>query len=158
MDVTLTAALITGLCTILAPIITLFLKNEIETKRYQTISKNRRNALKGIWKGYVYQRSPVPDDSIDYEVTITFKPGRKIEKGRAIYKIGDFITDIKLTGGFYDSKYLRIHYENKNPAIIQYGMALFEFASDTKEIRGDFLGYGIRTEGRISGELILEKQ
>src|SRR5262249_17510552 len=112
MDSTITAAIIGGVVAIVAPILTLIVKEYLEQKSLKAV-KGRRGALVGKWKGPLKRTVGPGGAPLNVEVTIEFtKHGKRI-LGRAIYTPnGSTTRQLDFTGGFLHEQFVKLDYKN----------------------------------------------
>ncbi|TAN42586.1 MAG: hypothetical protein EPN22_12530 [Nitrospirae bacterium] len=130
----------------------------IEYRGLYNIPKPRRDALKGRWEGTAAQHAGPEGPPSEYRVVIQFSIFWKFVRGVAFYELDNQKTHLKLFGGFYDNHILRLNYRNERAAVIQYGLVLLDFSSDTNQLNGSFLGYGHVHEQIVTGEISLERK
>lgn len=157
MDSTLLAGIIGGTCTIISPLVVEFLKRLNEKSPLLHVNKARRDSLRGRWIGLVSYEDGQKYNLNDHRIVFEVQPGRKIFKAQGTYTTEGGITSIKLKGGFYHDRFLKLEFENKASHIMHFGYVLFELSADSRTLQGKFTSYGRVSENIISGSTVMEK-
>jgi len=152
------AAIIGGGVALIAPITTYIATRLYDQRSLQKLDGSRR-ALLGKWRGELiqeYEGKPVAV-VIDLEFTAANK---KIE---GVAEVDDFRAGrprdkLKLEGGFRVDRYIKLDYENRDPAVFQFGTFVAKLQPDGKTLKGHFVGYGYVTDRILHGEATLLKQ
>ena len=148
MDPVVVAAIIGGCAAVAAPVITLLVKKALDERRLRPVPARWARALPGNWDGTVQEAGLSP-----YKITLNFELRGKLIKGTGTFET----RTIEVTGSFYDDRFLRLDYKNKDPAIIQYGLAILELLPTANKLEGKFLGYGPIAKRLVAGGITLEK-
>ena len=159
MNNALIASIIGAVATILAPITALAFKSWFEHRDLVRVTGRRRTALEGRWVGNLtYERSAVHErEHQPIEVSFTMKG--KIIRGELEYSYEDTREKVVLgfKGGFYDDRFLKCDYRNKDPKMVQFGTILFKLSADASRLTGLLQGFGRHSEDLISAAVDLEK-
>lgn len=158
MDSTILASIIGGITTLISPFITLFIKNIFDNRIFKVINSNRKDILKGHWKGKIIQTPEINNNFFEFKLTIHFTPHRKKIYGQAKLETLDSMHDLNLSGGFQTNDMIILSYNNPSNKLIQFGTALFTLKSDGTHIEGKFVGYGPSTQTIVNGTVLLEKE
>lgn len=70
---------------------------------------------------------------------------------------GDRVAYAKMVNIIYDGRFFKFDYVNKDDNTVHFGTLYGELLSSGKEIKGEFLGYGIVSEMFVSGKVRLRK-
>lgn len=150
MEITTINALITGGCSIAAAAlggtIGFFIKNAAVRSGLRSVP--RRDKLRGDWKGVAKQTS-----YSDYSMVMHLEPARKSVSGHGTF--GD--RPVKLSGGYYDDRYLKIDYKPQDPAVVAYGSLILELSPTADALDGKFVAYGPESKAIVIGEFSLRK-
>lgn len=156
MNTNLKAAIIGGICVILAPILTLLLNNSIENRKYEVIGN--RDIL-GKWSGIIIQE--LGNSEISFGVEFEFRNrGRKLYgtcKVDAIDNPMDESHNLYIEGGLFENRFLKLEYKNTDENVIQFGTFLMELMPDGKKLIGRFTGYGHVSKKVVYGKITLNK-
>lgn len=63
----------------------------------------------------------------------------------------------RLRGGFLHDRFLRLEYENRDNAAIQFGSVVAELSADGKTISGGYIGFGAQSQRIVTGTIALTK-
>jgi hypothetical protein len=159
MSATVNAAIIAGVCTVLAPVLTLFVKSWLGQRHFFPISDERRRAVVGRWSGSVHQIIGPQDKPIDFDINVEFTARYKLVTG-----VGRFInsqgheTVIESSGGFIDNHFLKCEYKDRDPSVIRYGSFVLKLSDNAEHMEGRFVAYAAETEGLVYGDITLHKK
>lgn len=145
-------AIITG---IIGPLLVLFIKYQMEQKRYPKSPNERLNKIiSSTWKGNFRQLSPNDNTTIiEQRLDVQFsKKGRKIIGEASFISIRDEKTTFSIMNGKFDGNILKVEYENKNKGIFQNGSMVFKLNDYGDKLTGKFVGYSPASNNIISGE------
>ena len=162
MRIEIKVALIAGFFVVIAAIISTVLPVYIDKNYYESISKERRSALNGLWVGASYQEVLPKKKLIEVKTKIIFSGKGKIINGEGNYS---FVwkgvkrnVSFVATGGFRKNRFLLLEYSNTDKSIIQFGNIIFEMMPNGKELKGHFQGYGFISKDIVNGSVILHKK
>jgi len=137
------------------------LKISIGRKVHAVLSRPRRLALVGRWRGVVHQDRGPWGKSIEYSLTMNIhgKFGELVGDMSASFKSGDeaFEYDFNLKGSVFHDRLLRIDYIDKVQSSIHFGVMMFMLDGFGRSLKGHFVAYGVQTEEIITGVVSLEK-
>jgi hypothetical protein len=159
MSPTIVAAIIAGSVAIIAPIITLLIKEWIEQKPFSKIS-GRQKALIGMWRGSLKQAIVREGTPAEMEITIKFiAKGKKILGSTTLTPPGFAQRELGFIGGFLHEQFVKLDYSNPDPTIMQFGcyVARLDVTEDQKVLDGRFVGYGPDTKEVVYGTALLKK-
>lgn len=154
----ITEAVIAGVATILASIITLLIKEYLDKRKesYKRIDDQIRDVVYGKWKGTFQQVFNDSLQTIDFEMELKVSSrGKVIGTGKYLFENEVYVVNI--SGGFYSNRFLKMDYENSNKAILQFGSFVFKLSDGAKTLNGHFVGYGHLSGKVIGGNAILHK-
>lgn len=77
--------------------------------------------------------------------------------GKAKYPFKTETHEVKISGGFYSLRFLKMDYENSDKAILQFGAFVFKLSDSAEKIEGYFIGYGHKNGIITGGKAILNK-
>ncbi len=174
MDSTIITGLIGALSTIIAAIASPYFANKVQEQKkskYMPVAPiARQNALFGTWVGTIEQkvgiervlnnRSPGLLKLHFTEISHPMIGEMKVEfktTGDEILDEDRFI-EAKIVNTIYDGRIFKCDYINKDNNAIHFGTLYGELFANGKEIKGEFLGYGLISEQFVSGEIELKKQ
>jgi hypothetical protein len=150
-------ALVTGISTVLAPVVTLYLDRHLKSKKYKNIDADNRQIVQGKWSGYF--RQELNGESVTFGLSLDLRVSATgMLKGKAKFIYNKKNIDIRVNGGFYLDEFLKMNYYNSNSKIIQFGAFVFKVDYELEKLNGQFVGYGPVSKKVISGPAILEKQ
>ena len=154
MSPEIVAAIISSMVAIVAPIITLVVKNNYDRRFWETIT-GRKKAIIGTWVGAITQTIDNIPTSLNLE--IVFTANKKIVKGDAsiISPTTGKSIKLKFVGGFLFERFIKFEYKNPDESIIQFGNAILDLSADGKTLIGEFVGFGSITNQIVSGEVKL---
>ena len=161
MDSTIVAAFVSGVLAIVAPIVTLLLKQYLDNRVKLPIAAGRRQALSGRWEGSLHQDRGPDGKPIDFPGSIDISAGRKTVSGTLTIRL-DLDGQIEqakfnLSGGFLHGVFLLLNYLPRDEATIQFGSIVLELDAAGNLLEGRFVGYGKITQAVISGTVRFEK-
>jgi hypothetical protein len=157
MQLSIIIAILGAVCTLASPIIALLIKEKRQNRLLQTITSSCRKAIEGNWKLtciHEIKGEGIPDG---FTGVLSFEAGQKIVKGKIAYenyKRGP--TVLKLKGGFYNDRFLKLEYENEVYRIIQFGVIILELSANGSTLRGRLLGYGPESEMLVTAKITAE--
>lgn len=151
------AAIIGGLCTLISSIVTIFIKKYIENRGLKSSSVRRQRALKGVWSGEINQTAFFEHKNKSYPIKIEINPHRKEVFGYASWSIDGFENKVDIKGHYYNERFLAVEYRNVDINKVHFGFLILELSADNESLRGEFLGYGSKSERLISGKMTLRK-
>ena len=160
-------AIIGGLFTLSAAILTWLLsRRPSEIVGDPGIQRESAIAVRGFWQGIVvqpnYPGSPLKTDivmELDFKrdtimgsarIVTHFEPERH---GRA----GPVEIQLRLRGGFYTDRLLKLEYKDQTPAVLQFGTMVLELSPRADELEGELVGYGSLSKRVIHGMVKLVK-
>lgn len=148
---------ISGIAAVLSAVITVFLKNYLENKKFKTINKERQEALSGRWNGKVYQNAPNgKQDVFNLELNFDVSKKKIDAVGKLSYK--NEISNISLSGAFRTDSYVLLEYQNENKKINQFGSIVFRLSDDCTALTGRYVGYGHKAQSLVFGEIKFTKE
>lgn len=158
LNIDITKAIIAGIATILASVITLLLKEYFDRRkaRYEKVADKIRDAVYGKWKGSFEQTLESQPINIEMDIELKVSSSGSIT-GKAKFPFRDETWEVSIKGGFYSERFLKLDYENVNRAILQFGAFIFRLSDDAKTLKGCFIGYGHISEKIIGGNAVLKK-
>ncbi len=160
MDITIQAALVTGLLGIVGVFLHHWLGRRSGFQRvYLPQNQVRLNAIQGLWEGKG-RDVDVPDTkkrSYTYKVKFSRSFG-KIRGDLEVWSknIG-YHGHFALIGGFYDSTFLKFEYNHKNKNIQQFGIFFLKLSPDARSLNGKFVGFGTSRQDIVEGFVKWEK-
>jgi hypothetical protein len=163
MDPTITASVIGGACTVVAPVVTYMITRRIDNINKLRISRDRRAALNAEWRGRVYQDRGPDGEPLEFLVNATFKTTTKTITGSSVIRVprpdNEEIEEVKLTfeGGFLYDRWLRLNYVASDRRQVQFGSTVLLLDSQAKTLKGHFVGYGAITDAIVTGSMKLER-
>jgi hypothetical protein len=155
MDSTLIAAIIGGICTIGAVLITPLAQRYFETKGFFPIDQDRRKILEGTWRGIVQQVIDSTYHKYQVDLIIEIK-GKKLV-GTGIISSNGSLYYVALDGSFRNDRFLKMDYQNKDLNIVQFGCFIFNLSESSKILEGRFVGYGQLTKNIVYGTCEFQK-
>jgi hypothetical protein len=159
MTENIVAAIITATATIFAAGLTFALTRWSDRRAFQLVG-NRRDVLRGTWRGTFLQSNIVPDAEIS-GIELAFDPGRRRVRGvwttRGTYRGKDLILRFHLNGGFHHDRFLKLDYQSESAGRIQFGAAMLELSADGEKLSGAFVGFGAISQMIVHGTLELHK-
>lgn len=156
MDIT--KAIIAAAATIISAIITVLLKDYLDRRKenYKKQSDQRRRIISGTWKGTYEQL--LNEKLITIDIVMELKiSSRGTITGIAKVAYENYSFQVVIKGGFYSDDFLKMDYENSDRSVVQFGSFVFRLASNAKNIKGCFVGFGHINERIISGQATLDK-
>lgn len=155
------SALITGVLGLLSGLIPYYLRLRVEQKNRSEVSTSLRQALSGNWKGTIHQDTGPDEAPIDYPVDLNLEVKEKQVDGSAKISIniseGKIEANLKLNGGIYESRFLRLNYINRNTAYLHFGTFIVEIQPNPNILLGKFAGYGAFTKKVVGGAIEFKK-
>lgn len=158
LSIDITKAIIAGIATILAAVITLLLKEYFDRRkeRYEKVDSRIRDVVYGKWKGYFEQTLEGSPQTILLEMELKVSSSGNIT-GKAKFPFKSETYEVNIKGGFYSQRFLKMDYENSDKAILQFGAFIFRLSDSAKKLTGYFVGHGHLTGNIIGGNATLEK-
>lgn len=161
MDNKIIAAIIAGIFALVSPIVTLFVKRLLDERSFRPISKSRRQALIGNWKGIGKQDEGPDGIPIEFPIDLDIAAGNRIVTGVFSTHLqtpqGSSIGIFELNGGFLYDKYLRLNYTAKDTSRIHFGAFVLELGSKGRTLAGKLVGYGADSEKIVFGTIEAKK-
>ena len=157
MESTFTVALIGATATIIAPVLTLFIKSRTEQKQLVAITVGRKTVLSGGWGGNILQRDNLHGSITEYPLSLSVEIKNKIVVGVAKWEISDSINKAEIVGGFYCERFLKFEYKNIDSSKLSFGYMILELSTNGDELNGAFLGYAPISGRLTSGDVKLKK-
>jgi len=157
MDKVLIASLIGGVCTIAAPVVTLFVKSKLENAKKPQARKDRIDALNGSWAGEAEQLVGIAGKAkIDMNLRVN---NRDVTGNIKVDYEQDSSINVRgeLIDGLFDGAILRITYRNAESTVLQHGNIHLELEPDGRTMTGGFIGYGYRSKKVVFGSILLSK-
>lgn len=155
-----TAAYIGAVCTIVAPIIVLFIDRRL-SKSIVVVTGNgvRQNALvKHTWIGtYVNETGVDATNKTPVNISFNFRVKRRRIEGEAEYVYKGLSTKIILEGGFASDQVLLLTYRNKQSEKIHVGTLVGHLNADLDELKGVLAGYGRSPDGIFTAGIELKR-
>lgn len=150
------AAIITGITTIIGPIITYIVIKRSQEKNLQEVGERRR-VITGTWRGNIEQLLNNQPTSIPLEITFTAK--ERLIEGLATLTspIDHSLIKLRFTGGFHYDRFIKFDYKNEDECVMQFGSSIMDLHADGRTLTGKFVGYGTRTNQIVSGNALLLK-
>jgi|ERR1043165_130464 hypothetical protein len=148
-------AIIAGFATVISVIVGIYIKNHLDNKKEIKINEAIRDAVTGKWKGILSQLVEGTIENLEVELNLKVNGaaisgvGMALRNGRSIY--------VTLSGEFHSLRYLRIDYENRDKAILQFGTFIFQLSGDALALSGHLVGKGHLTERIINASVQLTK-
>lgn len=149
MDSTTLAAIIGGVCTLSAPIITLIVKATIDRSRNPIITNARQKALNGTWTGTIEYDDTDDEPLAPHDAVLEVTSRRRFIEARVAYTTKGGSTTVKASGVFILDSLMRVEYKNEAPHVNHFGTLLLNLSPDAKTLSGRFVTYG-RITGIIS--------
>src|SRR2546423_14769182 len=107
MNPTIVAAIIAGAVAIVAPLITLVVKEILEQKPFSPVT-GRRKALVGKWHGVLKEVNGPGGKPLEVDITFEFTKHRKRILGCATFTLPGLATrTLDFTGGFFHEQFLK---------------------------------------------------
>jgi hypothetical protein len=159
MDKKLLIAIIASITTLLSPILTLYIKKNIDdnTEKKQSL---QNEVIIGRWVGTTSQK--LHNKDVEFKIDFLFKNENNKLTGLCTVNLSETKTvgleTFVINGGLYMKRFLRIEYNNNDPDMLQFGYFLLELSPLGKKLNGNFVGYGPESKEIICGKVVLEKQ
>lgn len=161
MDSTIVAAIIGGIFTVIASIVTFAITHVFDRNLLSAVKNIHHNLLDGDWKGTLQQEGGVQGTPIDIQVELTFKSTRRTVRGEgfliATFKNQSSKTPFLLLGRFIYEGFIKIDYDSRSKTG-QFGMMFLELSPDGRTVEGRWTGYGPLSRKIVYGRLQLSKQ
>lgn len=159
MDNNLLLGILGIIGTVLAPIVTLFIKQYLDQRPLKNLSSQRRKSIEGNWKGTVTHKNPMQGWPKSVPIELKFSVKRKKVIGAGSYHsfVDSKERKWKLEGGFRTDQYLLLNYQNSDLSVIHFGSIILRLSSNGKIMSGNLIGYGPENEAVISALIDLEK-
>jgi hypothetical protein len=162
MNVTIIAAVIGGVFTVIGPIATFLITRYVDNKDKQVMSFRRRAAMSGKWSGTTTQDS---GNYSSHPLPIVFRAvaTRKTIKGEFCVQYpkreNSPARDDEFTfqGGFFHDRFMQLDYISKNEGRIQFGSAILELSPSAEFMTGRYAGYGAFSKEIVTGNLELRR-
>ncbi|MGZ8944315.1 MAG: hypothetical protein ACXW1W_02705 [Methylococcaceae bacterium] len=141
---------------ILSAVITLYVPypRNVITQSSGKISKDRRDKLNAVWKGELKQAS-----CSNTPVRISLKADEKNITGEMECDYDDLGKQtFDVSGSFHEDRFLKLDYANKDKGAVHFGTFLFELHPFGSTLTGECVGYGVKTGGIVTANLILNRQ
>ncbi len=158
MDPILIAALVGGLCTILSPLLVLYLKGRKNQSEIPAVDVGRLEAICGSWTGTGIAEETENHGIIDFQISCQINRKGKIFNGFGAYKSEITEFNHQYYDGSYDGRYFKILFKNSNPSAYQRGYVIMVLNDIGNVLEGKYLCNGITSSEIISGSLKMEKQ
>jgi hypothetical protein len=78
--------------------------------------------------------------------------------GVRVWPLGISNDGLKLTGGFYHDRFVRLEYFNSEGRRMQFGCATLELDAPGDKMEGEYVGYGAWSEAVISGTISVVRE
>lgn len=119
--------------------------------------RGRPRQLRGSWSGSgtdVYVANG--DATIQFRITLDIHLRLSNITAKAILFLdGQEVERLRLSGGFYENRFLRLSYYNRDKT--QQGTLFLEFSSNNDTLSGTFAGFSPRRETLVAGRVALER-
>ncbi|MGL4631019.1 MAG: hypothetical protein ACRCVT_07415 [Leadbetterella sp.] len=152
-------AIITGLFTIFASILTVVLKEYFDTRKltYEKVEKRIKEIVTGRWKGSFEQiyNNQLTKFEVSLELKVDYNG--KISGKAQIPWVNNSLIEVVLKGGFYSQRFLQMDYENIDKAIMQFGSYILKLSDNAEKLEGNFVGYSQHTGKIINGSANYDK-
>jgi len=160
MNPAVAAALITGPVTAaLTAVLTYFLSED--RLQRSKLTKARRSALTGRWRGTLSQEVGVRATPADAKLELELRCGWRTVRGAGVLRVvsdgGVRSTVFHLRGGFLFDRFLRMEYKNTKGHVVQFGSVVLELLAEGDELDGRYAGYGSISSTLVSGTVRLKK-
>lgn len=173
MSAPVIASIVGGVCTILASVLTVYVKRYIDERDTHQLSNARQRQVEGRWSGAFLQRPADEEPAASNAASDPASETRTERLGehdaefdlqyenRTVRGTGWFVSstgrkDFLVTGHFHDENHVQLSYSSRRDGVKQYGVALLRLSADCTTLTGQFIGYGVNTEEIISGRIQLE--
>jgi hypothetical protein len=170
LDNTIIAAAITGTAIVAGAILTAYLSNAQKERRkaknLPEAPQQRHAALHGSWIGTMDQKVGLDAFCNAHKLSIEFSENSNPVVGTMTLEFcvtenqehdSDRVAIAKLFNLIFDGTILKFDYVNKDSATIHFGTIYGRLSGAGKEIKGEFLGYGLISERFVSGAISLKK-
>lgn len=168
MDPTILAAVIGGLCALIAPILTYVLTRFFDNRHKLPISSSYRIALNSKWSGTVCQEQGPGNKPFDFPVFARINTTGKTIAGSATIHVDASIfedtessgieeIEISFRGGFEHSLFLHINWIGVDSRQIQFGSTILELDALGERLSGRFVAYGGHMRQIVSGTMHLQR-
>ena len=156
------AAVITGVCAIVGPIITFLVTRAYTGPGGDTLDKARQKALNGKWQGTFHQEVG-PDGkpvSGDYSLQLTASSRVVRGEGSTHLQLGgkNLEAKFRIVGGLLYTRVFRFAYDNVDETAIHLGSMMLELSDDGRSLRGRFIAYGMVSQRLVYGTIEFKKQ
>lgn len=130
-----------------------------ETRSYIFPSVGQETIFDGVWAGTFLQEEGVLRASIPVRFELHTKGKRVTGDATATIETPDLKTTFKLrvAGGRAADRFLRLDYDNVDPAVRQFGSVYVELSNDGTKLRGIWAGYGHKTGGFVGGSVEMHR-
>lgn len=133
----------------------------LDSREFVAVSKGRRKALNGTWKGTIRQLDDIDGNKARGLAELNLHARRKRISGRITIEMtvgeSSHTTALKLKGGFKLDRFLELNCVNENEEIVQFGNLVLELDPYGNKMYGRIQGYGPISRKIVSSELDLEK-
>jgi len=133
----------------------------IDSREFKTISKGRKKALNGSWKGNIEHLEEINGLHASGTLEISFVAKRKKIRGELLinHAAGEFKRKdrMKFTGGFKMDRFLELNFQNANDEVVQFGNMIMELDPMGDKMEGKIHGFGPLSRKVLSGNVYLNK-
>lgn len=159
MDSIIIVAIITGVFGLVTPIVVVLTRYFVKQRRLSKHSQERQNAAHGSWGGQMIQRRWRDRTDIEFEIVAQISSRQSVVQATFICRVDDDdVMYLSATGNLRSDQYLVLQYQNSEPAVLQFGYGILRLSSDTRELSGEFVGYGVNSEDVVSGTVHLVRK
>ena len=170
MDTTIYAAIIGGIATtaaaLLSPIVSKYIDRKKKEKYTPIVSLNIKQALVGRWVGFLDQKIGKEQFLNKHKAILTIDFNSSDVHGKLEMYISDSeskrnlnpVSYLHIANVIIDGTILKMDYVNKKATVVHLGTIYGELSANGNRIIGKFLGYGLESEMLVSGNIFFEKE
>jgi len=131
-----------------------------------TVPLARRNSLFGKWSGHMEQKVGAECVLASHSMNLEFIKGSTATSGSMKLEylsaneteLDEKPIQAEVINIIYDGRILKCDYVNKDDNVIHFGTIYGELSANGRQIKGEFIGYGLISEQLVAGSIILERK
>lgn len=158
MDSAVTAAVIGGLSTISASVLTLLVQGYLRSKKHVLPPNDRLAAIEGTWSGLTQQDRGPEGQPIAVELEAKLAVRRRSISGTAKVKWAKILLDVNLTGAFVTDSIIKLEYASTVSGVMNFGVLFLALSANGQTLKGMMLGYGSESERIVFGTTEVTKR
>lgn len=160
MDSTIIAAIIGGISTIGASIVTFAITRIFNDDSLPITRSVHQISLTGSWEGTVHQDIGPGGAPVDASSHLTLNSTRRAVRGESVLTWPQRKPQhLSLVGKFVYARFVRLEYEvSSEPEAVQFGFILGELSPDGQVLEGRYLGFGAATRNLVWGTFQYHKR